>query len=327
MAKRPKILTVIIPAYNVESYIERCLNSLKAHLKNLEVIVVDDGSTDNTPQIAKKWQKQYPDDTVAISKANGGHGSTINVGIKKATGKYVRVLDSDDWLNEETLGEYLKALEAADSDIVLTDYSRKIANNEGEFETVNYSFKQDLKKQEYKISDYLSLPVNVIELFSIHTISIKTDVIKNAWGNGLLEKTFYEDQEWVAKAISAASTFAYCPIDVYQYYLGRDEQSMNKDKMFQNRKQHERVLLSLVEMAGEADESKKKILTSRIAVILRTHYWIYFYHPHLKKSERQEYKKFKAQIKKTMPQALKSINTKFKLRLFVGRKRQELYNK
>ena len=327
-AKQP-ILSIIIPAYNVEEYLERCLSSLEQEIKKIEVIVVNDGSTDGTAAIAKKWAKKYPDNVTAIDKENGGHGSTINAGIKRATGKYVRVLDSDDWLNSETLSEYLNALEKADSDIVLTDYSRKIAKETDGFETVEYSFRQNLKPKKYQIIDYLTLPedLNAIELFSIHTISIKTEVIKNAWGDGLLEKTFYEDQEWVAKAIMAASSFMYCPVDVYQYYLGRNEQSMNKDKMFQNRKQHERVVLRLVEIAEQADETKKKILTSRIAVVVRTHYWIYFYHPHLKKSERQEYKEFKAKLKKTMPQVLKNIDAKFKMRLFVGRKRQEIYNK
>lgn len=320
-----KTLTVIIPAYNVEQYIGRCLESI-VDLKDVEVIVVDDGSTDGTLGIIEQWQKQHPKDIIVVAKENGGHGSTINAGIKKATGKYVRVLDSDDWLNQETLGEYIEALKKSESDIVLTDYSRKIANADN-FETVSYSFKQDLAKKTYKIADYLSLKTDLIELFSIHTISIKTDVIKNAWGAGLLEKTFYEDQEWVAKAIVAANSFMYCPIDVYQYYIGRNEQSMNKDKMFQNRKHHERVIVRLVEIASQADETKKKILAQRIATIVRTHYWIYFYHPHLKKSERQEYTDFKVYLKKNLPEALKNISLKFKIRLFVGRKRQEIYNK
>ena len=331
MVKRSqqKILSIIIPAYNVEGYIEQCLNSLKDNLGSIEAIIVDDGSSDGTLKIAKKWQKNCPGDIIVISKENGGHGSTINVGLKKATGKYVRVLDSDDWLNQATLKDYIKVLEKEDSDVVLTDYSRKIAKAEGDdFETVPYSF-EGLEQKTYQMTDYLSLPstINTIELFSIHTISVKTEVIKNGWGNGLLEKTFYEYQEWVSKVIIAANTFVHYSIDVYQYYIGRNEQSMSKDKMFKNRKQHERVIMRLVEMAKQVEGVKKDILLSRIAVIVRTHYWIYFYHPHLTKSEKKEFAEFKAKLKSEMPQTLKRINTKFKIRLFMGRKRQELYNK
>lgn len=324
-----KTLTVIVPAYNVEQYIERCLKSIVV-FNDIEIIVIDDGSTDGTLRVIKQLQKQYPKNITVVAKENGGHGSTINVGIKKATGKYVRVLDSDDWLNPETLGKYIEALKKSDSDIVLTDYSRKIAKGDtDDFATASYSFKQDLAQKEYKIADYLSLDtrLDLIELFSIHTISVKTDTIKKAWGDGLLEKTFYEDQEWVAKAIMAASSFKYYAIDVYQYYIGRNEQSMNKDKMFKNRKHHERVVMRLVEIAKQADKTKQKILIARIATVVRTHYWIYFYHPRLKQNEREEYATLKTYLGKNMPEALKNISLKFKIRLFIGRKRQEIYNR
>lgn len=322
-----KALTIIVPAYNVGQYLDRCLKSIELNLKEIEVIIVNDGSTDETLSVAKKWGKQYPKDITVISQENGGHGSTINVGIKKATGKYVRVLDSDDWLNEKTVDKYIETLKREESDIVLTDYSRSIAKDEGE-KVVHYSFKQFLSQKKYPISNYsiLSANLDLIELFSIHTISVKTETIKKAWGGGLLEKTLYEDQEWVAKVILAAESFTYRSIDVYQYFIGRNEQSMNKDKMFKNRKHHERVVKRLVELANDADEIKKDILIRRIATIMRTHYWIYYYHPKITKAERQEYKKMKTYLKKNLPAALKSIDLKYKLRLFVGRKRQELHN-
>lgn len=320
-AKQP-ILSIIIPAYNVEEYLERCLSSLKNEIERIEVIVVNDGSTDGTTAIAKKWAKN--NSVAVIDKENGGHGSVINAGLKRATGKYVRILDGDDWLKEETLKSYLDQLEKLDSDIVLTDYETKKA---GQDQLI--SFNNVTRDKKYTIADIISLQkeIDTINLFSIHTITIKLDCIKKNWGEGLLEKTFYEDQEWVARAICSANTFIYTTIISYQYFLGRDEQSVNKDKMFKHREDHERVINRLIELANQAGGYKKDILAGRIATIVRTHYWIYFYHPGLKSDERKEYKILKAKLKKEMPSALRRLDLKYKIRLFLGRKRQELRNK
>ena len=94
----PKTLTFIIPAYNAEKYLDKCISSLlnSAVQDDLEIIVVNDGSTDQTETIAKKYVKEYPHMCALITKDNGGHGSAINIGFQKATGKYVKVLDADD---------------------------------------------------------------------------------------------------------------------------------------------------------------------------------------------------------------------------------------
>lgn len=105
-----KVLTILVPVYNTEKYISRCLDSilLKEILDDIEIITVSDGSKDNSAEIIKKYQKKYPDTVILIEKENGGHGSTINVGIKKATGKYFRVLDSDDWVNSIDFIKFVK---------------------------------------------------------------------------------------------------------------------------------------------------------------------------------------------------------------------------
>ena len=92
-----KILSIVVPTYNVEKYLERCIDSLvydEKVLNDLEILIVNDGSKDNSLQIAKKYEKQYPNTIKVIDKENGGHGSTINAGLKVATGKYFRVIDS-----------------------------------------------------------------------------------------------------------------------------------------------------------------------------------------------------------------------------------------
>ena len=127
-----KILTIVVPTYNVEKYLSRCLDSLlydEKTNKKLEIIVVNDGSKDNSLKIANEYKEKYPDSVLVIDKENGGHGSTINAGLKIATGKYFRVIDSDDWVNIDEFPSYINDLEKLNSDIVLTNFSREYIYN------------------------------------------------------------------------------------------------------------------------------------------------------------------------------------------------------
>ena len=100
-----KVLTIVVPAYNVEKYLKNCLDSFVDVniLNSIEILVVDDGSTDKTADIAKNYEKKYPNSFRLLSKENGGHGSTINYAIPRASGKYFKVVDGDDWVDKKHL--------------------------------------------------------------------------------------------------------------------------------------------------------------------------------------------------------------------------------
>lgn len=119
-----KLLTVAVPAYNADWCIEKCLSSFvdEGVISALEVIVVNDGSTDSTAEIAAEFAARYPDTFRVINKANGGHGSGINVAIAHAKGKYFKVVDADDWVITQNLAPYLKYLSENTADVVLTHY-------------------------------------------------------------------------------------------------------------------------------------------------------------------------------------------------------------
>ena len=121
-----KLLTISVAAYNVEQYLEQTLASLNdsRFLDDIEVLVVDDGSKDGTKDIALKYQAMAPDTFRYVGKENGGHGSTINMGMKLATGKYFRVLDGDDWVDTNGFARYIEALSSSDADLVLTQLVR-----------------------------------------------------------------------------------------------------------------------------------------------------------------------------------------------------------
>ena len=115
-------VTVIVPVYNVEKYIDKCLDSLvKQTLKEIEIIVVNDGSLDNSQKIIDRYVKKYPDKVKSFIKENGGQGSARNLGIKKARGEYISFVDSDDWLDLNALEEMYNCAKKKKSDIVICD--------------------------------------------------------------------------------------------------------------------------------------------------------------------------------------------------------------
>lgn len=120
-----KILSIIIPTYNMERYLEKCLSSLLIDgLERVEVIVVNDGSKDRSLDIAQSFASKYPESFVIIDKDNGNYGSCINAGLYKATGKYVKVLDADDYFDTDNFAQMLALLEELDVDLFLADYTR-----------------------------------------------------------------------------------------------------------------------------------------------------------------------------------------------------------
>ena len=106
-----KILSIAIPCYNSEAYMEKCIESLLVGGEDVEILVVNDGSSDRTAEIADAYAEKYPTIVKVIHQENGGHGEAVNAGIRNATGLYFKVVDSDDWVNEEAYHQILKTLE------------------------------------------------------------------------------------------------------------------------------------------------------------------------------------------------------------------------
>lgn len=128
-----KLLSFIIPSYNCQRYLEKCIRSMLHPdlLEQLDIIVVNDGSSDETPQIAEKFVKLYPGTVRLIDQQNKGHGGALNTGCAAAAGKYLKVIDADDWVETENLPTFLAFLESCNSDVILTHhYTVNISNDE-----------------------------------------------------------------------------------------------------------------------------------------------------------------------------------------------------
>ena len=145
-----KTLTIIIPSYNTSTFIDASMRTMleNRNIDNLEIIIVDDGSKDNTAELARAYVEKYPQNVRLISKANGGHGSAINVGVQEATGKYFKVIDGDDYVDTEELAQLIDQLKCNDSDLFVSYYTT-VSDTTGE-ETVigpqDWSFIPDRTK-------------------------------------------------------------------------------------------------------------------------------------------------------------------------------------
>ena len=108
--KKMKILSIAVPCYNSEAYMEKCIDSLLVGGEEVEILIVDDGSKDGTTEIADRYQEKYPTIVKAIHQENKGHGGAVNTGVENATGLYFKVVDSDDWVNPEAYQKILNVL-------------------------------------------------------------------------------------------------------------------------------------------------------------------------------------------------------------------------
>lgn len=221
-----KILSIIIPIYQTEAYIRRCLDSLvieDVELMNLlEVILVNNASEDNAPAIAHEYAKRYPDVFKEISiYPNRKHGGACNNGISVATGKYIRILDSDDWL--ANLDVLLRKLQNTDADLVLTH-----VNNYYAHEKINIV---RLIKDEYGINKSISsfnfedncFP-DVVNFW--HT-TYKSEILR--FNEPLFSETVgYSDIVLFTAPFIKAKTYICYDFVLYNYFIGREDQSLNK---------------------------------------------------------------------------------------------------
>ena len=257
-----KILTISVAAYNIEKYIHKMMHSLidAGCLEDLEILIVDDGSKDNTAKLAREYEATYPNSVRHVEKENGGHGSTINKGIELATGKYFRALDGDDWVNSENLKELVSSLRTTDVDMVVCDFDRCYSDGLVVTEKIN-DLKPDKKYSFDEITRYTSW-------ICYHSIVYKTQLLKDQHIR-LDEHCFYVDEEYDLYPIPYVQTVLYFDKSVYCYRLGVNEQSVSPQSRKKNIKHGFTVAESLLKFfakeSADLSESKNKYIGHGIA--------------------------------------------------------------
>lgn len=262
-----KVLSIIIPTYNMEKYLNKCLDSLIVpNMDLLEVLVINDGSKDRSSEIAHEYEKKYPNVFRVIDKENGNYGSCVNRGLIEASGKYFRILDADDYYSCEDLNSFLQYLLKSDTDIVFTSFTVRDFNNN--------------IKERLEIPKVLVNGSKFIENFDfnshfeqdvrrMHCITTKTAILKsNKYFQ--TENISYTDMQFVFYSILYSSTVGFCDYNIYQYCLGRDGQTMSVSSMIKNHNHFylnaKRLLLEYKNyVKGKTDSYKVSSLRSCIS--------------------------------------------------------------
>ncbi|MBQ7012968.1 MAG: glycosyltransferase family 2 protein [Oscillospiraceae bacterium] len=246
-----KLLTVAVPCYNSAAYMEHCLDTLLTGGEEMEILIVNDGSTkDNTAEIADRYQAAYPTIVKAIHKENGGHGSGVNAGVQHAAGMYFKVVDSDDWVNTDVLPQILAKLrEFAASpepvDMLISNYTYEHAED-GTSRTLKYTGR---------------LPENCIfgwdevghfrpdQHILMHSVIYRTQLLRDS-KTELLHHCFYVDNIFVYQPLPFVKTMYYMDVNFYCYFIGREDQSVNEENFIRQVDQQLRVIYRLLEVCN-----------------------------------------------------------------------------
>ena len=239
-----KLLTIVIPTYNMEAYLNRCLYSLivsNDKLQLIEVLVINDGSKDNSSAISHEYETKFPNIFRVIDKENGNYGSCINRGLKEATGKYIKILDADDWFDTNALELFITELLNYDVDMILTPYW--IVDDQG------LKQKEMLYDMEYnKIFSFQSY-TNSAVYFAMHSITYRTEILRTI--NYLqTEGISYTDTEWVFYPQHAIDTCVYLNCNLYQYVIGREGQTMDPKVLVKSAGHYEKLIRSMISYAN-----------------------------------------------------------------------------
>ncbi len=250
-----KILTVAVPAYNAEPYLRDNLDSfcIDGVLPYLDILVINDGSTDCTAAIAQEYVERYPDSYRMITKENGGHGSGINLGIREARGTYFKVVDADDWVERIAFCRLIETLKGqaeeagGGADIVYSGFLWAYDHGEpdkGMYQTrpeIDEPFKEVEYRKTYRFDDLAD------RLYvKMHNLTIKTSILQKHRIK-VDEKCYYVDTEYITYPIPYIRTICFLDAFVYYYRIGHAGQSMGIEKLRKNEKDYDRVIRSLLD--------------------------------------------------------------------------------
>jgi len=265
-----KQISIIIPTYNMEAYIGKCLDSLLIPEFDLvEVLVVNDGSKDRSSEIAHSYTERYPNTIRVIDKPNGNYGSCINVALPLSSGRYVKILDADDTFNTEAFSLLVNMLSKCSEDVILTNYV-EVDLNDNITRVCN---------NEYGVQSNLTLPINEFfknsqpRYIQMHRLAYRNDVFKR-FQYHQSEGISYTDTQWVIMPIAYCETFKLLNNSVYRYLVGREGQTMNPAQMSRSVTQLFKMMTDLVNMYQRSDLPIERKNLSR-ALIKDRHQFIY----------------------------------------------------
>lgn len=230
-----KLLSIAIPCYNSEAYMENCIQSLLSGGEDVEILIIDDGSTkDRTGEIADEYEMRYPSICRAIHQENGGHGEAVNRGLREASGIFFKVVDSDDWVNEEAYRQILS---------VLSQYREPESEEEAlDMLVSNFVYEKQGAKRKKVMNYRTAFPKNQLfgwedvrffmkgQYILMHSVIYRTSMLREC-GLELPAHTFYVDNIFVYQPLPHVRRLYYLDVNFYRYFIGRDDQSVNEQVM------------------------------------------------------------------------------------------------
>ena len=254
-----KLLSIAVPCYNSAAYMRNCIESLLVGGEDVEIIIVNDGSTkDNTGEIADEYAAKYPTIVKAVHKENGGHGSAVNAGLAAASGLYFKVVDSDDWVKKEAYLQILDLLRdivggAQVLDMLISNY---VYEKEGEKRKKIMHLRHILPKD--KIFTWEDCRHFVKGHYILmHSVIFRTKLLKDC-GMKLPEHTFYVDNLFVFYPLPYVKNMYYLDVNFYRYYIGRADQSVNESVMISRIDQQIRVNKLMIDFLAEKGAEIKR---------------------------------------------------------------------
>ena len=254
-----KILTIAIPCYNSEAYMEKCIKSMLPAGEELEILIVDDGSTkDRTPQIADAYAARYPEIIRAVHQENGGHGEAVNAGLRNATGRYYKVVDSDDWVNTKSLiriMEKMKELEESGGvDMLLANFV---------YDKVGAKHKKLMRfKNAFPVNEVFGWErmghLHETQYILMHNIFYRTQMLKDCHLE-LPKHTFYVDNIFAFQPFPYVEKLYYMDENLYHYFIGRDDQSVNEKIMIKRIDQQIFVTKTMIDMYQMKEITNRKL--------------------------------------------------------------------
>lgn len=295
-----KYLSFVVPSYNASAYLNKCVESLAIGGDDVEIIIVNDGSKDNTLEIANELKVKHPNNVIVIDKENGGHGSTINAALKVATGLYFKCVDADDWVDPKAYMELLSKIKEhyANNEVVdmyicnfmyenLSENKQCLDTHKKRFPVGKICTFEEVKK----------FPVG--EFLMMHNVINRLEILKKA-NVEMPEHTFYIDNLYLYLPLYYTNTLCYLDIDFYRYYVGRPNQSVTLENMTKNYAMQIRVIreMSLRYTYDELKSLSRKKRNFIIHELVIIHHLTLFYIvAGLNKQRKEEYANFMKEFK------------------------------
>lgn len=315
-----------MPCYNAGWCLDKCLSSFFSETSGisdkLEIIIINDGSTDDTLKIASEYEGKYPDIFLVIDKPNGGHGSGINAAIKQASGKYFKVIDADDWVLTENLGVFLDMLSVSNADVILTH-----------FHTVDMT---SSKKKEYKTRDIQLDKLYTLDKFTmlsgeiynctvLHGLTYRTEIYRKS-GTVLSEGIFYEDQEYATLPFLSVEKIFPADMFLYEYMIGNVNQSVSDKNQVKRLSHIEQVTKKLFGFYKECKNSgisggKLRYAARKATDMLLSYYVIAMIKNPDKRAGRFEAERIRRELSEIAPELVSSTNAKYRLAKIMNRLR------